>query len=458
MKKRIRFLLAVALILAIMLPAIPALPVLADDGDTFNANSTDDVLYISTPNDYINFFKAAFVNEPKNDFKGKTIIMMKDIDLNDTTTEGWYAKEKLTKLSGNNGSWKWFNGTFDGGNHTLKGAIVDGLYRTNDAPIGIFPYAVNATIKNLVVDGFYICSPNTSVNASYGAGGIGGLIGHAKESITIDNVTMRNGVVTCVENGKGAIGAIIGNYEPGVAEQTLEITNCTVENTVELLAGKNAAIAYMGGIVGMTEAANGSVHLKIYVDLTGSCIQPKRASGSNEMLNPWGYGRNGHGTYQHVFNIKNEATGYTTGGNKWLGTNVVYTSTLNEYMLASGCYSATAAPVVRLAGTQTRAADNAVRFVGMLKIPESLEDVSLLGFEVTVGNVTKGAGDIKCTKVYTSVLENGVQKNAPDGYYYFTFALTGVNAGTAFTVRACATVGEKVCTTTAATYTYTPAE
>ena len=94
----------------------------------------------------------------------------------------------------------------------------------------------------------------------------------------------------------------------------------------------------------------------------------------------------------------------------------------------------------------------------MLKIPESLEDVSLLGFEVTVGNVTKGAGDIKCTKVYTSVLENGVQKNAPDGYYYFTFALTGVNAGTAFTVRACATVGEKVCTTTAATYTYTPAE
>ena len=52
----------------------------------------------------------------------------------------------------------------------------------------------------------------------------------------------------------------------------------------------------------------------------------------------------------------------------------------------------------------------------------------------------------------------GVLKYARDGYYYFTFALTGGNAGTACSVRACATVGEKVCTTTAATYTYTTAE
>lgn len=451
MKKRIRFLLAVALILAIMLPAIPALPVLADGENTFDANAENPT--ISTAADYIAFFKAAFVD--KNDFAGKTIVMAKDIDLNDTTAEEWYANEGVTKLSGNNGSWNWFSGTFDGGNHTLKGAIVDGLYRKNDAPIGIFPYAINATIKNLVVDGFYVCSPNTTVSASYGEGGIGGLIGHAKGNITIDNVTMRNGIVTCVENGKGAMGAIIGNYEPGAEKQAVNLTNCTVENTVEMLAGENAAISYMGGMVGMTEASNSSIHLIMNVDLTGSCIQPKGSLGDSVTLKPWGYGRNGHGTYQHVFNIKNGATGYTTNGNKWLGTKVIYTDALNEYVLASGCYGATAAPVVRLAGTQTRTSDNAVRFVGMLKIPASLDDVSELGFEITVGETTKDAKDIKCTKVYTSIQENGKPKEAPEGYYYFTFILTDVPAGTTFTFRASATVGGVVCTTTTATYTYT---
>lgn len=451
MKKRISFLLAAVLTLAVMLPAFFALPVLADDGDTFNANSSDAVLYISTPNDYINFFKAAFVNEPKNDFSGKTIVMTKDIDLNDVTTEGWYAKEGVTKLSGTNTNWVWFKGTFDGGNHTLKGVIVEGSYRS-DVPIGIFPYAINATIKNLVVDGFYICSPNTTTEPTYGNAGIGGLIGHAKENITIDNVTMRNGIVTCVENGKGAMGAIIGSYDPSAEEQAVNLTNCTVENTVELLAGENAAISYMGGMVGMTEASNGSIHLKMYVDLTGSCIQPKGSLGGSVTLKPWGYGHNGHGTYQHVFNIKNGATGYTTNGNKWLGTNVVYTDALNEFVLASGCYGATAAPIVRLVGTQTRAEDNAVRFVGMLKIPELLTDVTELGFEITVGVKTNKT---KVSVVFTSIMEKDALKAAPDGYYYFTYALTDVPADTEFTYRAYATVGDKVCTTTAGTYTYT---
>ena len=452
MKKRISFLLAAVLTLAVMLPAFFALPVLADEGDTFNASSSDAVLYISTPNDYINFFKAAFVNEPKNDFSGKTIVMTKDIDLNDVTTEGWYAKEGVTKLSGTNTNWVWFKGTFDGGNHTLKGVIVEGSYRS-DAPIGIFPYAINATIKNLVVDGFYVCSPNTTVGADNGNGGIGGLIGHAKENITIDNVTMRNGIVTCVENGKGAMGAIIGNYDQSANVQAVNITNCTVENTVELLAGENAAISYMGGIVGMTDSSgNWNKHYIANIDLTGSCIQPKGSMGDSATLKPWGYGHNGHGNYQHVFNIKNEATGYTTNGNKWLGTNVVYTDALNEFVLASGCYGATAAPIVRLVGTQTRAEDNAVRFVGMLKIPELLTDVTELGFEITVGDATVKT---EVSVVFTSIMVKDALEAAPDGYYYFTYALTAVPENTEFTYRAYATVGDKVCTTTAGTYTYT---
>ena len=65
MKKRISFLLAAVLILAVLLPA---LPVLAEGENTFKADDANPT--ISTAADYINFFKAVF--KDKNNFAGKT--------------------------------------------------------------------------------------------------------------------------------------------------------------------------------------------------------------------------------------------------------------------------------------------------------------------------------------------------------------------------------------------------
>lgn len=452
MKKRISFLLAAVLTLAVMLPAFFALPVLADGENTFDANAENPT--ISTAADYIAFFNAVCKNG--KEFDGKTITLLKNITFNDASSDNWYAQAE-TVLVGTGGAY--FKGTFDGKGHGLYGVVTKGDTSRWDAPCGLFPAAMNATIKNLVVDGFYVCSPNTEKAASHGTGGIGGLIGHAKENITIDNVTMRNGIVTCVENGKGAMGAIIGNYEPGAAEQAVNLTNCTVENTVKLLAGENATISHMGGMVGMTEASTWNMNHLMHVDVTGSCIQPKGSLGDSVTLKPWGYGHNGHGNNQHAFSFKNTAIGYQwknqwNATNLWLGTNVDYTDTLNDEILACGCYGATAAPIVRLVGTQTRAEDNAVRFVGMLKIPELLTDVTELGFEITVGDKTN---QTEVSVVFTSIMVKDALKAAPDGYYYFTYALTDVPADTEFTYRAYATVGDKVCTTTAGTYTYTSA-
>ena len=143
MKKRISFLLAAVLILAVLLPA---LPVLADGENTFKADDANPT--ISTVADYLAFFKAVF--NDKQDFAGKTVTMLKDITLNDTTAADWYTTASV-KLTGSD-VWKWFSGTFDGGNHTLKGAIPSGTFR-GDAPFGIFPYANGAVIKNLEVHG-----------------------------------------------------------------------------------------------------------------------------------------------------------------------------------------------------------------------------------------------------------------------------------------------------------------
>lgn len=442
MKKRIRFLLAVALILAIMLPAIPALPVLADGENTFDANAKNPT--ISTAADLKSFL------ETNSDFSGKTVKLAADITLNsDTTSSEWYRASDVVKVTP---KVTYFSGTFDGQGHTVKGLVVEACVSWAQEA-GMFAGARNATIKNYVLDGFYVCNTGVTGNdgaVSYGYCGTGAIVGHAKENVTIDNVTVKNGTVTCVENGYAAIGTIVGAYDGQKSGQTLAITNCTVEPTASVMAGANAKIAYIGGLIGYVHE-NYKSH-PTTIDVTGSIIQPNGSTVNPMALNAIGNFKTG-GDTNFLWTVKNSATGFSKGFEMAGGTD--YTDDYNAAFIASGCYGATAAPVVRLVGTQTRTSDNAVRFVGMLKIPASLEDVSELGFEISVNETTKDAKDIKCTKVYTSIQENGKPKEAPEGYYYFTFILTDVPAGTTFTFRASATVGGVVCTTTTATYTYT---
>lgn len=454
MKKRISFLMVAVLLLATV---IPAFPMLAADGETvantFNANDANPK--ISTAADYLAFFKAAFCDSNAGDFSGKTVTMMNDITLNDTTVADWYTKENAVKLEGNS-TYKWFAGTFDGGNHTLRGAIPSGTFRS-DVPFAIFPAARCATIKNLVVDGFYVCSPNTTVDPTWGEAGIGGLIGHAKVAVTIDNVTMRNGIVTCVESGKGGIGALIGAFDGAEDGQykDMAITNCTIENSVQVIAGANSN-AYTAGLVGVIHE-NNNQHLCINLNVTGSVFAAVGAPGKT--LDGFGYCCKAGSSMGHGWKVYNDATGYNLKKDSkwWYAKDNDYSSALNPLLVASGAYGASAAPVVRPVGVQLRTEDNCVRFVGLLKKPTSLDDVTALGFEVTVGDKTVGADKIACTKVYESIMVDGKTLTAPEGYYYFTFVVTGVTTETTFAWSACATVGDKTCKTTVSSFTYTPA-
>ncbi|HBF15636.1 MAG TPA: hypothetical protein DDW30_08180 [Clostridiales bacterium] len=466
MKKRLSCLLVAVLLLATL---IPALPVLADGEaateptNTFNASDANPT--ISTVADYFAFFEAAF--KTQTNFKGKTITLLHDIVFNDTTVADWYTQENLNKLDCSNTNWAWFEGIFEGGNHKLTGVIVEGSFR--DGQAALFPHTRDASIKNLTVDGFYVCGTNTTTEPDYMGAGIGGLIGSGNRNVTVDNVTMTNGIVTSVKNGKGSLGALIGAYTFNNKVQ-LKITNSIVTNVQVVKGESNCEL--MGGIIGRFNATQDSD--RSVLDFSGSVIQPTGSMDADVTLKPIGEARLQNNNDIAWF-ASNHANGYYSedGTNRlWISmvqskatikkysdnnTYADVTDVHNQAILKNGCYGATAIPTVKLVGAQPATdGSNDFRFVGLIKQVD-LDLITELGFEITVGDKTVGADKIKCTKLYTSIKENGVDKSAPEGYYYFTFVVTDVADGTAFTVKACTTVDEKVCTTTAGSYTHTRA-
>ena len=463
MKKRISFLLAAVLLLATL---IPALPVLADGeeavANTFNVNDTNPT--ISTAADYMAFFEAAFKTGVTGQFEGRTVTLLHDITFNDTTVADWYKQENAVKLDYSNTNWLWFRGTFDGGNHTLKGVIVDGSFR--DGQAGLFPYAAfGASIKNLTVDGFYVCGTNTNNDPLFARAGIAGLVGCGKEKLSIENVTMKNGIVTATENAKGALGAMIGTFSDNDKVSALKITDCTIEN-VQVLKGASQC-AYMGGVIGYVECGttNG-----FNLDFSGSVFQPVGSMDDEMTLKAIGLFRYKPGNDAQVnstWYVRNTATGSVKGMEMRYSTDtktdygqVIYcdhTDAYHQALVDIGCYGASAIPTVKLVGVQPATdGSNDLRFVGMIKKVD-LDLITALGFEITVGDKTVGTDEIKCTGLYESIKENGNNKAAPEGYYFFTFVVTDVADGTAFTVKACTTVDGKVCATTAGAYTHTRA-
>ena len=327
--------LATLLVISIMLAAFVsfAVPAMADEPltDTFDPNSDNPT--ISTAADYIAFFNAVF--NQKFDFSAKTVTMIADVTLNDTTAADWYAQAGTVKLVCTNDAWAWYKGTFDGGNHTLKGVVVEGTFRMNDVPCGIFPYAGDATIKNLTVDGFYVCSSNTSVEASYGNGGTGALVGHAKWNVTIDNCTLKNGIVTCVAGGKGAIGAVVGAYDGQKAEQKLAITNCTVEETVSVVAGAGSDVI-LGGLIGY--AHENYLSHPTTIDLSASQIQPNGSMDTEITLKPFGMFKAGGsgGDNKFRWTVKNTSKNFERDFEMTGGT--IYTEEFNTAVIDSKCY------------------------------------------------------------------------------------------------------------------------
>ena len=118
-----------------------------------------------------------------------------------------------------------FTGTFDGAGHKISNINISGA-----GGVGLFGVVSGATVKNVTVSGTVTSSANY----------VGGLIGQAKNGLTVENC-----VNNCDVTGTGSansVGGILGSYP--TAAGSVSITKCRNNGTV------TAAAYYIGGSLG----------------------------------------------------------------------------------------------------------------------------------------------------------------------------------------------------------------
>ena len=265
------------------------------------------------------------------DFSGKTITLTADIDL---TGREWtpIGKDSISSR---------FNGTFDGGGHTISGLYInkDVTSDTGSVYLGLFGYVGEGTVKKLTVTGSVIGCDNRTGTSDYYAGGIVGACGGDGDIVNC----MADVTVTGNSNGtRTVVGGIVG-------KNSGEVTGCISKGAVSAKGtGTGNVTANAGGIAG--ESSYGSI---INCCNTGSVIGDSCAGGiagnssSSEVTNCYNTGEvSGSGTVGGVVgecSFGNISNCYNTGsvsgsgivgGVIGLNDSVLSTSVSNCYYLA----------------------------------------------------------------------------------------------------------------------------
>ena len=209
--------------------------------DTTWYNDHDTEFTLSDVADFLGFRDLV---DAGNNFAGKTVKLASDIDLNN----------KLFNPIG--GGWaynggKTFNGTFDGGKHTIYNIRVNGweLDETGDKHsstsmgAGLFSSIHNATIKNLLIVGADMRVETTS---------IGVVVGCAQGECTFENIVVSNAILGNYQmrNG-GIVGDIYVIDSDNVSgEYSHTFKDIVVDSTVKLCSMWGDFDTGNGGVIG----------------------------------------------------------------------------------------------------------------------------------------------------------------------------------------------------------------
>mgnify|MGYP004456246661 CR=1 FL=1 len=186
------------------------------------------------------------------------------------------------------GAEKFFTGTFDGNGYTIKNLTLS----SNNGFYGLFPYAKNATIKNLKIEGWSFDFENASTDDIVA----GLLVGYGKD-VRFENCELvlkdESGVQTILLGSYGENNApqalnnnitfgLLAGYIDGnasLASNEANIKNCLVEGNVQLIQTDDK-LANIGGLVGKLK--NGFISHCIYngkVEYSGQGSLAKKVGG-----------------------------------------------------------------------------------------------------------------------------------------------------------------------------------
>ena len=228
------------------------------NGGTFNTPMTGsgtetDPYQISTADQLKLFRDIVNGSNGKTQNRGAYAVLTANIDLNN---ELWTPIGNYTE-----GNEIFYEGTFDGGGHTISGLNVTGKFRC----ASLFGAVKGGTIKNLTVAG--------NVSHNYSSTGldchVGGIVGSALDAATIENCSNN----CSVTGGSGDyIGGIAGSnidnariidcYNVGTITGTImetggvtgfnigTISNCYNVGTIKMLHNSNAVGEIVGNNVG----------------------------------------------------------------------------------------------------------------------------------------------------------------------------------------------------------------
>ena len=172
-----------------------------------------------------------------NDFAGKYVRLEGDIT---------YGSTDAAKVIGDNKTY--FNGVFDGNNHTISGFKVSGASYQ-----GVFGYlGTTAVVKNLKV-------ANASVTSS---GSYGGVVVGQNNGGTIDNCQVTDAVVS--STGGSFKGGVAGQSSGTVKNTTFTGTITTSASAVGSIVGQNTGkiySCYSSGTIVSNTLSSTSTHL-----------------------------------------------------------------------------------------------------------------------------------------------------------------------------------------------------
>ena len=229
------------------------------DSNWYDPEQSSDTYFISTAEQLASL--ADLVNNQGETFKGKTVVLMDDINLDNIL---W------TPIGPNADAAERFEGTFDGNGKVIRNLRVkqDAAYKA----AGLFG-ALHGKVMNLSIDGAEITSISESGDNGT-ANGIAVLAGSLYPSGKVENVRVSNFSVS----GNRYVGGIAGYSSANIGT---EIKGCVVENgtltaTPDTLTGEYDNGDKVGGIIGYCVGGDivegcsvSNVSLKGYRDVGG---------------------------------------------------------------------------------------------------------------------------------------------------------------------------------------------